>query len=96
MSLAQDTPPSEYQLKAAFVYNFAKFVEWPPTAFAAPASQFIIGIIGDNHPFEDILEQAVQNRKINGHPLRVKQFKALPANEWAKWRRSSMPTPLAG
>src|SRR5207253_4013890 len=42
------------------------------------ASQFIIGIIGDNHPFEDILEQAVQNRKINGRPLQVKQFKALP------------------
>ena len=73
---AQESPPSEFQLKAAFIYNFAKFVEWPPNAFPAPNSPFVIGIIGDN-PFDETLSQTIQNKQINGHPFRVVQFKSL-------------------
>ena len=73
---AQDAAPSEYQLKAAFVFNFAKFVEWPPEAFSTPASNFIIGIIGDT-PFEDFLARAVEKKTINGHPFQFKQCKTL-------------------
>jgi len=71
---AQDTPPSEYQLKAAFLYNFAKFVEWPADAFPDAKSPFIIGVIGEN-PFDDALERTVMNKTINGHPFAVKQCK---------------------
>src|SRR2546426_12497948 len=49
---SQETPPSEYQLKAAFLYNFAKFVEWPPEAFPDATTPFTIGIIGEN-PFDE-------------------------------------------
>src|SRR5207245_4947887 len=73
---AQEAAPSEFQLKAAFIYNFAKFVEWPADAFPAPDSPFVIGIIGDN-PFDDTLGQTVRNKQINGHPFRVIQFKTL-------------------
>ncbi len=73
---AQDPAPSEFQLKAAFIYNFAKFVEWPAESFRAQDSPFTIGIIGNN-PFEDILGQTVQNKRINGHPFRVVQCKTL-------------------
>jgi len=73
---AQGAAPSEFQLKAAFIYNFAKFVEWPADAFPAPDSPFVIGIIGDN-PFDDILGQTVLNKQINGHPFRVIRFKTL-------------------
>ena len=76
LTRAQEKAPSEYQLKSAFIYHFAKFVEWPPEAFAAPTSPFIIGIIGDN-PFGDLLPQAVQKKDINGHPFAVKEFKTL-------------------
>ena len=73
---AQDTAPSEYRLKAAFLYNFAKFVEWPGDAFPAVNSPFIIGIIGEN-PFDDALEKTVMNKMMNGHPFAVKQCQTL-------------------
>ena len=71
---AGEAPPSEFQLKAAFIYNFAKFVEWPAKALPTPGSPFTIGIVGSN-PFSDILGQAVLNKQINGHPFRVLECK---------------------
>jgi hypothetical protein len=70
---AADSQPSEYQLKAAFLYHFAQFVEWPPNAFAETNSPMIIGIMGQN-PFAGGLEQAVQGKTINNHPLTVKEI----------------------
>ncbi len=69
---AQEVGPSEYQVKAAFLYNFAKFVKWPDKSFASTNSPLVIGILGDN-PFGTDLEVAVKNKTINGHPLLIKQ-----------------------
>jgi hypothetical protein len=60
--------PSEYQVKAAFLYNFAKFVEWPPQAFPATNTPITIGMLGRN-PFDGELERAVRNKVVNGRPL---------------------------
>lgn len=60
----------EYQLKAAFLYNFAKFVEWPARTFATPETPLVIGVFRSN-PFGGELEKAVKGRKINGHPIVV-------------------------
>ncbi len=73
---SQTPLPSEYTVKAAFLFNFAKFVEWPPETFPDPASPFAIGVIGEN-PFDANLQHAVENKNINGHPLVVKQIKQL-------------------
>jgi YfiR/HmsC-like len=70
---AQESPPTEYQLKAAFLLNFAKFVEWPPAAFAEPTSPIVLGILGDN-PFGDVLKQTIQGKTINNRPLVPKVF----------------------
>ena len=70
---AQVPPPSEYQLKAAFLYNFAKFIDWPPEAFAADQSPFIIGILGDN-PFGTDLERTVAGKLINNRPITIRSF----------------------
>jgi hypothetical protein len=78
---SQPAQPSEYQLKAAFLYNFAKFVEWPPRAFAEDSSPVVIGIIGDN-PFGENLERTVRNKFIGGHPLLVKT--SVPPEEWKR------------
>src|SRR4051812_19392677 len=67
-------PPTEYQLKAAFLYHFAQFVEWPREVFNVPATPFVIGILGDN-PFDDELAKAVTGKSINEHPLVVKEIK---------------------
>ncbi len=73
---AQDSPPSEYQLKAAFLYNFAKFIEWPPKSFIAPEAPMVIGVLGEN-PFGDTLEQTLRGKSLNNHPLAVKPISSL-------------------
>ncbi|HWD90759.1 MAG TPA: YfiR family protein [Verrucomicrobiae bacterium] len=70
----QDALPSEYQMKAAYLYNFAKFVDWPPAALPATNSPIIIGVLGDD-PFDGLLDGTVQNKKIDGHPLEVRRLK---------------------
>jgi hypothetical protein len=70
---AQDSPPTEYQIKAAFLFNFAKFVEWPPAAFSGGTSPIIIGILGEN-PFHEELARMVQSKTIDGRPLVVKEL----------------------
>ena len=77
-SRAQDAPPSEYRLKAAFLFNFAKFVEWPPEAFAEKTSPFIIGVLGDN-PFGNELQQTVIGKNINDHPITIQPFSTAAA-----------------
>lgn len=74
--LAQDSPPSEYQLKAAFLFNFAKFVEWPSKTFAGPTSPIVIGVLGEN-VFHGDLEQAIRGKVINNHPLQFKEFHSV-------------------
>jgi len=75
-AIAQETPPSEYQVKAAFLFNFAKFVEWPPESFAGETAPLAIGILGDN-PFGSALEETVQNKTINSHSLVIRQFHSV-------------------
>jgi hypothetical protein len=67
------SPPSEYQIKAAFIYNFARFIEWPTQAFADTTSPMVIGVLGEN-VFGDSLKQSIENKSIKGHPLQFKQF----------------------
>lgn len=66
----------EYQLKAVFLYNFAKFVEWPSEAFSEPTSPFVIGVDGDN-PFGPYLEEAVRGKSIESHPFVVRHVRLI-------------------
>ena len=70
---ARESQPSEYQIKAAFLFNFAKYVEWPPAAFAEAASPIVIGILGEN-PFGDDLARMIRDKTLNDHPLMIKEF----------------------
>ena len=72
---AQESPPTEYQLKAAFLLNFAKFVEWPPKVFAEATSPMVLGILGEN-PFGDVLERTIRDKTINSRPLVIKEFRS--------------------
>jgi hypothetical protein len=74
-SRAQESQPTEYQIKAAFLFNFAKFVEWPPTAFAEATSPLVIGILGDN-PFGGDLDRTIRDKTINNRPLVVREFRS--------------------
>src|SRR5438046_9922044 len=61
---AQDSQPSEYQIKAAVLFNFAKFVEWPPEAFSEASSPFVIGILGEN-PLGGAVEQTIPAKTVS-------------------------------
>jgi hypothetical protein len=58
----------EYAVKAAFIYNFAQFTQWPSDAFQSADSPFVIGVMGDD-PFDGALEQAVAGKNVSGHPM---------------------------
>jgi hypothetical protein len=64
----------EYKVKAAFIYNFAQFVEWPADAFASSKAPIVIGIVGDD-PFDGSLENAVRDKTIGGRSLLVEHYK---------------------
>lgn len=63
----------EYPVKAAFLYQFARFVEWP----AGPAtSAFCIGVLGED-PFGPALDRAVEGKAVAGRPLVVRRSHKL-------------------
>lgn len=76
LSRAADVSPSEYKLKAAFLYHFSQFVDWPPTTYAAANAPFVIGLLGDN-PFGNDLEQTVHGKNLGPHALMVRAFHSL-------------------
>ncbi|MFL6231652.1 MAG: YfiR family protein [Thermoanaerobaculia bacterium] len=67
-------PVSEYDVKAAFLYNFAKFVEWPPDAFPDTSSLKICVL--DEDPFGKSL-QAVTDEQVGEHKLIVTRTESL-------------------
>ena len=70
-----DAPDSsEYLIKAGFIYNFAKFVEWPSAAFAQPDSPIVIGVLGTD-PFGNVLDRLVQDKKIGQRGFVVRRYK---------------------
>jgi hypothetical protein len=66
--LAQDSVSKEYQIKAAYLYNFAKFVEWPAESFTNSQSPLVIGVFGQN-PFGDEFQMIAKDHKINGRDI---------------------------
>lgn len=64
---------NEYEAKAAFLFNFLRFVEWPSQAFADDSSPLVIGIVGDDKSSERI-EQLVSGKSANGRQVLVKRF----------------------
>ncbi len=67
---AQSDVSKEYQIKAAFLFNFVQFVKWPETSFASADAPFSIGVLGDD-PFGSILDGTVQGEAIGNHRLTV-------------------------
>jgi hypothetical protein len=58
----------EDEVRAAYLYNFIQFVEWPPAAFAAPSSPFRVCVYGDG-PFGTALERTIRGEQVQGRPL---------------------------
>ena len=70
---AQSNSSREYQMKAAFLFNFAQFVEWPTTSFPSDNAPLVIGILGDD-PFGTYLEKNIRGERVQGHQLKIVHF----------------------
>jgi len=71
-------------VKAAFLLNFLKLVDWPESSFADPGSPMVIGVLGRD-PFDQLLDETLRGRTAHGRALRVLRFPvangALPPPE---------------
>jgi len=63
----------EYQIKAAYLFNFLKFVEFPEDAFADPLAPIVIGVVGDD-PFGSSLPQVVVGKTVQGRDLVIRLY----------------------
>ncbi|MGH2627008.1 MAG: YfiR family protein, partial [Anaerolineales bacterium] len=69
-------PYAEYEVKAAMLYNFATFVDWPTGAFQGPGGPLSLCIYGEN-PFGAALERAFSDRSIHGRLVKVQRFSRM-------------------
>jgi hypothetical protein len=65
----------EYKIKAAYLYNFTKYVEWPATAASdpVPGAPFVIGVVGAS-PIAEHLRMIAKLKMVGDRPLKVRQF----------------------
>jgi hypothetical protein len=78
--MAGDSPSLECQVKAAFIYNFAKFVEWPDDAGSAGGAPLTLGVLGEDS-LADALDGMVRGKKVGDRILQVRKFKSLESLE---------------
>ena len=65
--------PLEYQIKAAFIYNFTGFVEWPPETSPRTSRPLTIGVLGKD-PFGDALDLAIKGKAVHGSNILIRRF----------------------
>lgn len=70
---AQSGPKGEYALKAVFLYNFCRFIDWPKSAFSSPNEPITIGVVGED-PFGSLLKEAVQGERSRGRAIQIAHY----------------------
>lgn len=75
-----DTQADEYRVKAAFLYKFGSYIEWPGSSFARADSPLTIGVMGAD-TLADELARIVSGRSVNGRPVQVRKLR--PGNSIA-------------
>jgi len=73
---AAESVAGEYEIKAAVLYNFARFTEWPATAVPDSPDVFVIGVLGTD-PFGDILDEVAATRTVGDKRIVVRRFATL-------------------
>ena len=72
-SRAQQAPPTEYQVKAAYLYNFGKFVDWSAASAPAKRDGFEICVLGQD-PFGPSLDAALARQSIDGKSVMARRI----------------------
>jgi hypothetical protein len=71
---ADDAAMLEHRVKAAFLYQFAGYVEWPPTAFGQAGTPVTIAVMGAES-LADELSQIATGRTVRGRPVTIRRVK---------------------
>lgn len=66
----------EFETKAVFLYNFARFVDWPARAFPRSGEPLVIGVLGAD-PFGRFLDEKLRKERVNGRPLAVRRYERV-------------------
>ena len=71
--LAQQAKPGEYQVKAAYLYNFGRFVKWPAGVAAGKGDSFPVCVLGRD-PFGPILDSTLAGEALEGKPMVIRRI----------------------
>jgi TonB family protein len=66
---------SEYQVKAAYLFNFAKMTHWPPQALP-PQSNLVMCVLGGDEDFPGVLRETLAGKTLNGHTIEVRRARS--------------------
>lgn len=78
---AQDAAPGEYEVKAAFLYNFAKFVEWPAARLTTNNAPIRFGLLGRSDAFVGDFRKTLDGKSIDAHPVQLELYEdTVPAD----------------
>jgi hypothetical protein len=75
---AEALPATEYEIKAAFLYNFAKFVDWPSAVFRSNDDPFVIGLLGHD-PFGPAIDEVLSGKTVQNRKIVLKRFAGAQA-----------------
>jgi uncharacterized protein DUF4154 len=73
-------PPSQYEVEAAFLLNFTRFVEWPAEAFLTPDSPITICVLGRD-PFGPALDETVEGEVVQKRPVAARRVRDVPRSQ---------------
>lgn len=98
----QESDATEQKVKAAYLYNFTKFIKWPPNALPSPTAPFTICTTASGE-FANILENTVRDKGVDTHPILIKRIKPpefrgcqmiyMPSRDLGKALRHSSDVP---
>lgn len=76
LRVASDESPTEYEVKAALLFKFVSFVEWPSESFPEVDTPIRIGILGED-PFGEILDRTIKGKTIRNRTVEAKRATSL-------------------
>ena len=91
---------SQYQVKAAYLFNFLKFVEYPEDSFSDPLAPIVIGVVGDDL-FGAALTQVVIGKTVQGRDIVIRNYRDTESLRGAHilfigpWERKKLPQILS-
>jgi hypothetical protein len=66
----------EYAIKAAYLYQFGRYVQWPSSAFPDDSAALVIGVLGAD-PFGVALEEIARTKRVEGRPIVIRRFATM-------------------